>query len=581
MIELTVITGPDKGQVFRTGADEATIGRDESIEMTLSDKSASRRHAKIVKRGRFYEIEDLRSGNGTIVNAIPITAPMQVHTGDLIMIGKNTIRFTQKDDGPRKLSEETDYLMTATITMRDLQRELAAQRGDVPEWDPAHRAQQDMAAIFRSGQALSGLQLADDLHQRIIEVVLAEHPRADRCALLLTEGESLEPTVQITQARKSTIGIADTLYKQSLAHTAMLQQQAMLIRDPGTDARLTTADTQINKNIRSAICVPVQTQSGTRGVIYADCVTDNEGFDEPDLKLLSVIGLQAAAALDNVRLYEKLNAEKAALAEANAGIKLAQQRLIQSEKLAGVGELAAGIVHDIRNPIQLILGHAQYLQATIRDAEPAALDKNEITESLLEIERGVGHVNDVVTQLLAFARQSKPELRTTRLNDVALDTMRFLQPETNKNHVRVLTQLDPLMPPVLADPSQLKQVIVNLVINAVQAMPQGGTLTVTTALFRDQDRDLVSLAFADTGCGMTPDQVEKIFDPFFTTKTHGTQSSGMGLGLSVSYGIIENHGGRILVDSEPGRGSCFTILLPAHNVPVTTQTDDPRATFHG
>lgn len=189
MFELTVITGPDKGQVYRSRADEATLGRDENIEMSLSDRSSSRKHARIAKRGRYYEIEDLHSGNGTTVNARRINMPTQLHPGDLIVIGNNTIRFHLKDESPRSLASENDYLMTATITMRDLQRELAAQRGgDVPEWDPAHRAQQDMAAIFRSGQALNGIQMADELHPRVIEVILAELPRADRASIILSEG---------------------------------------------------------------------------------------------------------------------------------------------------------------------------------------------------------------------------------------------------------------------------------------------------------------------------------------------------------------------------------------------------------
>jgi two-component system, NtrC family, sensor kinase len=580
MFELTVIAGPDQGQIFRSRADEATIGRDESVEMVLTDRSSSRKHARVLKRRRYYELEDLKSGNGTILNAERITELTHLHNGDLILIGKNTIRFYYKAENDLSIAEETDYRTTATIKMSDLQRELVAKSEFSPKSDGLYRARTDMASIFRAGQSFVGLQTSDALYTRVVEVILAELPIADRASIILNEIDSTKPTIQITQARKNSIGITDTLCKQSLAHTALSQHQAMLIRDPSADERLVTSETNFNKSIRSAICVPIQIQSGASGVLYADCVTDSNGFEEADLKLLSVVGFQVAAALENARLYEQLNAEKAALAAVNVSIKQAQQRLVQSEKLAGVGELAAGIVHDIRNPIQLILGHAQYMQATIRDAD-AGLDKTELLESLAEIERGVGRVSDVVTQLLAFAKQSKPELRATRINDVALDTMRFLQPETNKNRVKVLTQFDPLMPPVLADPSQLKQVIVNIVINAVQSMPQGGTLTVTTAPFRDQDRDFVSLAFADTGCGMTPDQIQKIFDPFFTTKPGSTNSGSMGLGLAVSYGIIENHGGRIIVDSEPGRGSCFTLLLPAHNVPVIQQLDDPRATFHG
>jgi signal transduction histidine kinase len=580
VFELTVITGPDKGQVYRSLLDETVIGREDHLEVTLNDRSASRHHARVIRRGRAYEIEDLGSGNGTLVNSERITTPKPLLEGDLISIGKNTLRFHQAEEHRPLPSEQGEYRTSATITMRDLQRELGEQRAGTTEWDELQRARQDIAAVFRVSQALNGMQSPDELYAKIIDIVLSEFPRADRCTLLLSENESEDPSVQISQARKNSIRITDTLYRRSLAHTALQQQQAMLIRDPVNDERLSDRDTAITENIRSAICVPLQTQVGLRGVIYADCVTDSAGFIEPDLKLLSVIGLQAAAAIDNARLFEKLNQEKSALAEANAKIKLAQQRLVQSEKLAGVGQLAAGIVHDIRNPIQLILGHAQFLLGTLRDHDLAVCNKQEFVEGLGEVERGVAHINEIISQLLAFARQSKPELRAANLNDVAVDTMRFLTPETNRGHVRVVTHYDPVTPPVLADVNQLKQVIINIVINAVQAMPQGGTLTVSTAMLRDDGREMVSLALADTGCGMTADQVGRIFDPFFTTKTPGQAAGGTGLGLSVSYGIVENHGGRILVDSEPGKGSCFTILLPAHIAPAQ-QSGDPRATFHG
>lgn len=243
-----------------------------------------------------------------------------------------------------------------------------------------------------------------------------------------------------------------------------------------------------------------------------------------------------------------------------------------------MGQLAAGIVHDIRNPIQVILGHAQVLLGSLRDQPIEKCSQTEFTESLCEIERGVGHVNEIVTQLLTFARQTKPELRTVKLGDIAADTLRFLQAETNKARVRVSSLSGSTTPVVMADPGQIKQVIINMVMNAIQAMPSGGTLTVSTALIKDDGRDMVSLSFSDTGIGMTPEQMSRIFDPFYTTKTPGTAGgSGTGLGLSVSYGIIETHGGRIMVDSEPGKGTCFTILLPAHRNPG----EDPMATQHG
>lgn len=579
MFELTIITGPDKGQIFRSKDDESVIGRDTDVRISLSDRSASRRHARILRKDRGYELEDLGSGNGTFVNAERVTGAKALFEGDLVMIGKCTMRFHQQEELRSSATHiGGDYMTDATITMRDLQRELAAQRLAATDWDELHRARQDMAAVFRVSQTLNGLQSAEELYPRIIDCVLSELPRADRCSLLLGEGEGNEPHVQITQARKNTIGITDTLYRHSLARIAMQQQQAMLIRDPVNDERFQSVDTIVTRNIRSAICVPVQTQVGLRGVIYADCVTDSAGFDEPDLKLLSIIGLQAAAAVDNARLFEKLREEKSALAAANARLTTAQSQLLQSEKLAGVGQLAAGIVHDIRNPIQIIMGHAQFMLGILAEQNIATCDHKEFFDGLKEIEGGATHVNEIIKQLLAFSRQGQLELRPMRLSEIGEETLRFMQASISKARVKVETHFDGSTPPTLVDAGQIKQVIINVVMNALQAMPNGGTLTVSSGQLSEDGQDLVSLAIADSGVGMTPEQRNRVFDPFFTTKAG---NGGTGLGLSVSYGIIENHGGRILVDSEPGKGSCFTLLLPVHHESLSTRAGAADDTVHG
>lgn len=311
MYEVIVINGPDKGRNFRTESEEIVIGRDnEEAGLSLSDRSASRRHARIVRQGRVFIIEDLGSGNGTLVNAERIEGSHSLFQGDLIMIGKNTMRFHVEPDRMSDLDAGgAGYTTHATITMRDLQRELDARRLGSADWDELQRMRHDLAAVFRVGQTLAGMHTPDELYTRVIELVLEELPRADRCSLLLTEGDVENPTVQVSQARKNTIRITDTLYRHSLARAALQQQRAMLITDPVNDERVSGPETVIAGNIRSALCVPLETAAGIRGVLYADCVTESAAFDEEDLRLLSVISLQAAAAIDNARLIESLRGQ--------------------------------------------------------------------------------------------------------------------------------------------------------------------------------------------------------------------------------------------------------------------------------
>ena len=558
MIELTVIAGSDKGRTYQSSADETVLGRDATAGVSLSDRSISRRHARIVRRGRSYEIEDLHSGNGTIVNAEVLVQPRPLALGDLIMVGKTTLRFHQRDEPGEYNLSGSEYLSSATITMRDLQRELSSRTPVFAGYDEVERARNDMAAIYRSGQSLFGLQTTEELFARIIDVVLAEIPRADRCSLLLVE-EGTGAPVQFSRARDSQVNVTDIGDPQSVARIAMQQQQAMLISDPMTDERLRNRDTVLARRIRSALCVPIQTQSGMNGAIYADAISDAAGFDEADLRLLSIIGLQAVAAIDNTRLYERLHREKAALAEANQTIRRAQEQLVQSEKLAAVGQLAAGIVHDVRNPMQIILSHAQM---TLDALQVDSCSKDELIDSFTEIEKGVMHVNEIVSNLLVFARQTTPSFGLVTLASIATETLAFLRPQIAKAKVEVVTAWAPQPFDVYADTNQIKQVIINVVINALQAMPSGGTLTVSTRHEREGDHRWEVLSIQDTGVGMTREQRGKIFDPFYTTKTAGKGPGGTGLGLSVSYGIIENHGGQIRVESEPGKGSTFVILLP-------------------
>ena len=322
MYEVIVINGPDKGRNFRTESDEIVIGRDnEEAGLSLSDRSASRRHARIIRHGRTYLIEDMGSGNGTLVNGERIEGSHPLFQGDLIMIGKNTMRFHVE---PERMSDldggGTGYTTHATITMRDLQRELDARRLGSADWDELQRMRHDLSAVFRVGQTLSGIFAPDELYTRVIELVLEELPRSDRCSLLLTESDVENPTVQVSQARKNSIRITDTLYRHSLARTALQQQRAMLITDPVNDERISGPETVIASNIRSALCVPLETASGMHGVLYADCVTENAAFDEEDLRLLSIIGLQAATAIEKARLVESLrNRAEAATAGDRSG----------------------------------------------------------------------------------------------------------------------------------------------------------------------------------------------------------------------------------------------------------------------
>jgi two-component system, NtrC family, sensor kinase len=240
------------------------------------------------------------------------------------------------------------------------------------------------------------------------------------------------------------------------------------------------------------------------------------------------------------------------LAEANARLQSAQQQLVQSEKLAAVGQLTAGIVHDVKNPLAIIVGLAEEL--------PEHSDLNPVARKYLTtIRDSARRANTIVTDLLKFARESTPELKLQDLRDTVETVLRLTDYMARKAKVTVTKDLPGAAMMVSYDAVQIEQVLMNLVQNAIQAMPHGGALHVSLR----QSDDVVAVVVKDTGIGIPPQNLNRIFDPFFTTKPPG---EGTGLGLSTSYGIVARHGGRIDVASQVGEGTVFTIWLAARPV---------------
>jgi two-component system NtrC family sensor kinase len=236
-----------------------------------------------------------------------------------------------------------------------------------------------------------------------------------------------------------------------------------------------------------------------------------------------------------------------------------RKQLVHASKLASVGELAAGIAHEINNPLAIISEEAGLMKDMMDPKYGKQLTEEHIQESLDEISKAVFRCRDITRKLLAFVRSDGFKLQTHRLNDIVNNVLDgFLTREMTSSNIRVVRNLDENLPPLVTDAVQFEQVFVNIINNAVDAMGGGpGTITVETS----QDDRYQRVAVTDTGCGMNEHTMSRIFQPFFTTKEVG---KGTGLGLSVSFGIVDSLGGKISVESAVGEGSTFTILLPKH-----------------
>ena len=290
--------------------------------------------------------------------------------------------------------------------------------------------------------------------------------------------------------------------------------------------------------------------------------------------LAGIIGWFLSRSL--LSLVRDLSAQLTARDQAERDRTLLEERLHQAQKMEAIGQLAGGVAHDFNNLLTTILGHTQFLQDEVVD--PDAL------EDLAQIRRAADRAASLTGQLLAFSRKQAFQPRPVSLNALVSDAHRMLERLVGDD---VALHFTPSEGPLWAkvDPNRIEQVLVNLVVNARDAMPQGGSVTIETSLTQGEgglpgppETRWVSLEVTDTGEGMGPEVKARIFEPFFTTKPHG---KGTGLGLATVYGVVKQCGGHLTVRSAPGEGSTFRLLLPLCDARLASAAPPPRDSAPG
>ena len=316
----------------------------------------------------------------------------------------------------------------------------------------------------------------------------------------------------------------------------------------------TIATIVIGYVLAQSIARPILRLRSISQAVAAGDLDQNTGFERSDEigELASAFDTMTMRLRDRTaeaaRLYAETIERNKELADINARLQSTQAQLVQSEKLASVGQLTAGIVHDVKNPLAVIKGLAEELH------EEIGLDPSTRAQ-LATIRDSASRASNIVTDLLKFARQSTPEMQRRDMRETVQSSLRLTEYLTRKGKVEVTVDLPDQPVMVTCDAQQIEQVLINLFTNAVQAMDHGGSLRINLG----RAKGAIAIAVQDTGMGIPKQNITRIFDPFFTTKPEG---EGTGLGLSVSFGIISRHGGTIEVESELGWGTTFTVLLP-------------------
>lgn len=543
MPKILVKSGDNKGKVYQVREEAVTIGRDAGQTITFSDKRVSREHAVIEFKDGKYLIRDNHSTNGTLVNGAPISEKI-LEFGDEIRIGHNILAFLSLS-APESIEEESSLVtfLPEEKGLDGMTVEMAIAPEQIKPLPKPDKVYQRLDILYQISQDIGSFLELPDLLSRIIDLS-SQAVKCGRGTIMLIDresGELVPQAVSLGQEKR------ELVVSRTIINNLLRTGKSILVSDAMRDERFKDAESVNIQKIRSAMCVPIRSKDSIIGVMYVDSQLSVMGFSQNDLELLTAICNQVGVAIENARLFDDLK-------KAYKELKEKQEELIESEKMAALGRLSSGITHEVKNPLTGIIGYAQMM---LRDLEERRIEQDKIKENMKVIEREAQRCMSLLRNLLEFSRRKSTELRPVNINQVVEAALIFLNYHILKQDAvtKIIKNFDPNLPEIKADPDQLEQVFLNLCMNAKDAMPSGGTLTIVT---RKTDEEVL-IDFVDTGCGIPNDIKEKIFKPLFTTKGEG---KGTGLGLSVSKDIIERHKGVIEVNSQVGKGTTFTVHLP-------------------
>ncbi|MGB9628795.1 MAG: GAF domain-containing protein, partial [Thermodesulfobacteriota bacterium] len=341
--------------------------------------------------------------------------------------------------------------------------------------------------------------------------------------------------------------------EDSVLARSIFEKQPFVIPEAHQDPRVNPILKE-KFNLHSLVVIPILTKEKALGAIAADYVEPNKNISKETLEALMVFAQQAGLAIRNAFVYEELKIFSEQMEEKiqkiTADLKKTEAQLIRSEKLAALGQLAAGIAHEIRNPLTSINILIHSLAQNLPSENPQKEDFKVIEEELHRI-------NKIVDQFLRFGKPAPPHLDKADLGFLIEETLQILKPQIDQQPI-IIEKRYQTLPKILMDGEQIKQAILNLLLNAIQAMPGGGHLTLTIG--KSEDDAWAYFSIQDSGIGIPPEDMNKLFDPFFSTK-----EGGIGLGLSIVHRIIDQHQGRIEVESTLKEGTLFRVWLPINH----------------
>lgn len=549
MARLIVIRGVDEGKQFELTDAAVTVGRHSANAVPLHDTQVSRRHLEVRAAPHGYDLIDLGSGNGTLLNGQPVrTAPLR--SGDTITIGQTLLMFTAGRPEPDIVNDLTERVRLQARPEQDLAaaivRTVAADAGSqilsrpaaANDWLRIRLA--SLAALYETAEAVSHILDVDQLLITVMDLVFKSVEADHGCFMIRDADGHLVPRAVHYRAgvnRQEELAVSRTVVEHVLK-----EKQGVLVSDVYTDDRFRTAQSLHRHNIREAICVPMKGRREVVGVLFLDTQStlkqavnrglDASKFTEDHLHLASAIAHQAAIAVEESRYHEAL---------------------VNAERLAAVGQTIAALSHHIKNIMQGVRFGADMVRTALKED-----DRDLLGKGWKLVERNQTRIDDLILDMLNYSKEREPTIEPTDLNKLCEDVLDMVRGRAKDRGVQLDWHPGQGVSAVPCDPEGIHRAVLNLVSNGIDALEDQEDAKLAVQALLEPPGNWAKIIVLDNGPGIPADKVEDIFKPFVSTKG----SKGTGLGLPVSRKVVREHGGDIIVQSVVDKGSKFTIRLP-------------------
>jgi len=559
MPRLIVLRGVDEGKQFDVSGAAISVGRHSSNSVALHDTQVSRKHLELrpLQAGG-YSVFDLGSGNGTLLNGQPVSSS-PLRSGDHISLGQSTLLYTagRADTPSNELTERVKLLgrgsdsdVLSAIVSRvgvNAGSQLLSQPHHGSDWLKARLA--GLAALYETAEAVSAILDTDQLLAKVMDLVLTSVEADHGCFMIRDDAGHLLPrAVQYRSGlnRQEELGVSRTIVDHVLR-----ENHGVLVANAQTDERFSGGASIHKHHIREVICVPMKGRREVLGVLFLDTLstlkqftaggTESGKFTEDHLQLASAIAHQAAIAVEESRYH---------------------QALVNAERLAAVGQTIAALSHHIKNIMQGVRFGSDMVRTAITDK-----DDDLLTKGWRLVEKNQGRIDHLILDMLSYSKEREPAIEPADLNKLCEDVLDTVRGRAKDRGVELEWRAGAGVTAVPCDADGIHQAVLNIVSNAVDAVEDRPGAKVAVQTLLEPDGAWAKVIVLDNGPGITLDKVDDIFKPFMSTKG----SRGTGLGLPVSRKILREHGGDILVQSVPEKGTKFTLRLPmksdfAHDV---------------